>query len=91
MEVMTKEKISFWILPTLSLSHNPIIGLCGVLAEVLPSFLWIATNYAIFVFIVSCEGIFSRGPSPIMVAMCWRFPLLYHLCSLLAHSSLVMV
>lgn len=39
MEVMTKGNISFGILPTLSLSHNPVIGLCGVLAEVFPSFL----------------------------------------------------
>lgn len=69
MEVMTKGNISFGILLTLSLSHNPIIGLCGVLAEVLPSFLWIATNSTIFVFIVSCKGIFSRGPAPVMVAM----------------------
>lgn len=69
--IITRGNILFGIPPTFSLSYNLRICLYSSSVEVYPSFLFMAINLVIFLFIIPLERFFSLR---ISLVMYWRLP-----------------
>lgn len=80
---MTRWDILLGVSSTFLLSQNIRISLSGFLVEVFSSFLLIAINYTIFLFIILLDKLHALGARPVIEAIYWNLPL----CISVLHES----